>query len=325
MMHAGTLTCRICGNDADNRSFTLREMMFGTRETFAYFECAKCKCIQIAEIPADVGKYYPAGYYSHALRESNGDDESWSIRMLRQLHLAARAGGIGMLDRRLEQRLGPLLLPSWSGSVRLHPLTRVLDVGCGNGAMLLQLGRLGLRKLTGIDPFMSEDRKLGYGIELYKRDVGEMRETFDVIMLHHVFEHVPDPKETLRQCGSLLARNGVIVMRIPTVPCEAWNRYGINWVQLDPPRHFYIHSPDSLLMLADAAGLQITSWWNDSTGFQFWGSEQYERDIPLRSGQSYVEDNSVYSAQQIDSWEKQATVLNEQGIGDQSVVLLRRL
>ena len=57
-------TCRICGNKEGNVLYLAREMMFGLREEFTYFECAQCGCLQIAEFPADMSAYYPDDYYS---------------------------------------------------------------------------------------------------------------------------------------------------------------------------------------------------------------------------------------------------------------------
>jgi hypothetical protein len=64
--------CRICQNSAGNRIFTAREMMFGSRETFDYVECAACGCIQIIEIPAEIEKYYhyPQTFYSLGVRKN---------------------------------------------------------------------------------------------------------------------------------------------------------------------------------------------------------------------------------------------------------------
>ena len=39
-------------------------MMFGYRDEFAYFACGQCGCLQIADIPPDMSRYYPANYYS---------------------------------------------------------------------------------------------------------------------------------------------------------------------------------------------------------------------------------------------------------------------
>src|SRR5436190_21957778 len=56
--------CRICQNEAAHPVFNAREMMFGFRDEFTYFECARCGCVQIQEVPANLAKYYPDNYYS---------------------------------------------------------------------------------------------------------------------------------------------------------------------------------------------------------------------------------------------------------------------
>ncbi|WP_148202389.1 hypothetical protein [Thermococcus onnurineus] len=56
--------CRICGNSQNNKVYKVKEMMFGFGDEFIYFECSKCGALQIAEIPKDLGKYYPKNYYS---------------------------------------------------------------------------------------------------------------------------------------------------------------------------------------------------------------------------------------------------------------------
>jgi hypothetical protein len=58
------MICKICGNIEENKVFEIREMMFGFRDEFTYFECSKCGCLQIAEIPINMEKYYPSNYYS---------------------------------------------------------------------------------------------------------------------------------------------------------------------------------------------------------------------------------------------------------------------
>ena len=61
--------CRICGAAGEFQSWTSREMMQGKRTEFEYFECPVCECLQIAEIPNDLGEYYGEDYYSFSLEE----------------------------------------------------------------------------------------------------------------------------------------------------------------------------------------------------------------------------------------------------------------
>ena len=42
--------CRICGNDIDNREYTVRKNMFHIYDEFLYFKCANCGCLQIMDI-----------------------------------------------------------------------------------------------------------------------------------------------------------------------------------------------------------------------------------------------------------------------------------
>lgn len=56
--------CRICGTEAKGKIYDVKEMYFGSGEEFAYFECEQCQCMQIAEIPDNLGEYYGNDYYS---------------------------------------------------------------------------------------------------------------------------------------------------------------------------------------------------------------------------------------------------------------------
>ena len=59
------MRCRICGNENLNHCYAAREMMFGFRDEFEYFQCSECDCLQISDYPVDVAKYYGDSYYSY--------------------------------------------------------------------------------------------------------------------------------------------------------------------------------------------------------------------------------------------------------------------
>lgn len=56
--------CRICGNRAEHKVYRVKEMYFGTRKEFEYFECESCQCLQIVKIPENMGEFYGREYYS---------------------------------------------------------------------------------------------------------------------------------------------------------------------------------------------------------------------------------------------------------------------
>jgi 2-polyprenyl-3-methyl-5-hydroxy-6-metoxy-1,4-benzoquinol methylase len=73
-----------------------------------------------------------------------------------------------------------------------------LDVGCGGGALLDRLARVGFNKLSGADPFIAADAETPLGVPLMKRYLSEVTGEFDLIMFNHSLEHVPDPVATLK-------------------------------------------------------------------------------------------------------------------------------
>lgn len=54
----------MCGEEAEHKAYRVKEMFFGTRQEFDYFECGNCQCIQILEIPKNLGDFYGNEYYS---------------------------------------------------------------------------------------------------------------------------------------------------------------------------------------------------------------------------------------------------------------------
>jgi len=292
-------------------------MMFGTREAFPYFECGACGCVQISDIPPDLSRFYPEAYYSYrpAGRWKALIKGAW----LPEPFTAAVA------VKRMLSLVPPLkVAPAWVSRAGLPWDADILEVGCGAGERLRALRSLGFRKLTGTDPFLPTEMTLD-GIRLLKRDLRDVDGSFDLVMLHHAFEHMPDQDATLADLRRLLRPGGTVLLRIPLASSFAWRHYGPDWVQLDPPRHLFLHTDRSLETLAARHRLRVVDRFRDSYEFQFWGSEQYRRDIPLRSERSYAQNKrvSVFSASDIRAFSRRSRQLNAEGQGDQGVFYLK--
>ena len=78
--------------------------------------------------------------------------------------------------------------------------------------------------------------------------------------------------------------------------------------------------------LAEAAGLRVERVVDDSTEFQFLGSELYVRDIPLRSGGAHELDakGSIFSPEEVQQFRWLAEELNASGRGDQAAFYLKK-
>jgi SAM-dependent methyltransferase len=202
--------------------------------------------------------------------------------------------------------------------------SRILDYGCGDGTLLRTLQVFGFKDLTGADKFIDGDLSFGR-VKIYKRGLDELEPGFNLVMLHHSFEHLPDPQHSLAQIRSLLVDGGVALVRIPLVNF-AWETYGVNWVQLDPPRHLFLYTERAFREIAEQAGFTVHRVDYDSEIFQFFASEQYALDIPLTDPRSYrgVISESIFTQNQIDEWTALAAKLNAEGRGDQACFYLTK-
>lgn len=312
--------CRICDGPAGER-LVVREMMYGTREAFEYFSCAHCACLQIAEIPSDIARHYPADYYSY---EDSPKRKRWfrdTTRRMRNRHTLGRKGLCGAILCAVKR---PTPIYEAYGRAGLSLQGAVLDVGGGAGAHVRELRALGIRNALCVDAFIPHD-VLDAGTVLAKKgSIFDIEGRFDLVTFHHSLEHMDKPRDVLATARDLLTDTGTILVRVPTVTSEAFETYGANWSDLDAPRHFYLYSHESIGILARAAGLRVNDLWCDSNAFQFWASEQYAADIPLNDPRSYARDpdRSPFTAADINGFATHARALNAELRGDSICVLL---
>jgi len=313
--------CKLCLHEQQSEPFLVREMMFGFRDTFEYLQCAKCECLQISEVPADIQKYYPQNYYS--FNEASGNKYTGLRGWFRKNAVKAT------LSKSLLGDFYNFFIPAKQyflfKSIPINRDTKILDVGCGNGyKFLFPLAEVGFKNLLGCDPYLNEPIQYQNGLSIVKSDIFQIEEKWDIITLHHSFEHIANPIETIKKISQLLSDKGVCIIRIPTVSSFAWEKYKTNWVQLDAPRHFYLHSVKSMNLLASMADLNLTDIEYDSWNLQFVGSERYLRDIPLRSKQklSFVEKIK----RKIDKlkYDRLSAQLNREKRGDQAAFFFRK-
>ncbi len=320
-------SCPACSAASLNVVLAVRENMFGIEEQFDYFVCDRCGTLALISIPEDMSSYYPTNYYSVDLDPERALGAP-GVRQFAQLVIGSVLWGRGALSgiaTALIPRRQLRTLVSVLSSIRAAGLvngrkTRVLDVGCGSGMLVFALGLAGVQDVTGVDPFMSAERNLSTGGRLIRQDLSEVQGLYDLIMFHHSFEHVRGPEATLREALKLLTPGGRVLIRMPTSSSDAFETYGAAWVQLDAPRHLVVLSRQGVDSLCQRVGATVVSVDDDSTGFQFWGSEQYLLKIPLMDGRSVMiaPREAPFSKTQLQGWEKQAVVLNGQGRGDQA-------
>lgn len=320
--------CLTCGGRVSSDKILVREMMYGSRDVFPYSTCMDCNSIQLAKFLSahELEKFYGSDYYSFQTRDLK--PISKTLQTYRDMSVFGSGNAfqrlIGTVVRQVKGGKSIWIIPA----AGVKPWMRILDVGCGAGHGMERLYRAGFTKISGVDPFIENDMETPSGVLVQKKFLHEIDGTFDLIIFNHSLEHVPNPAEVLRQAADRLQERGLCMIRIPTPSSEAWEVYRENWVQIDAPRHVFLPSREGMKKLAERTGFELEKEIDDSTMFQFSGSELYKMDIPLLTEISGTRSptpiTEIFSARELRAWQARSKALNTDNRGDQTTFLLRR-
>ncbi len=318
-------TCDLCGNTEGNQHHTVREMLFGTRDEFHYFQCGNCKCWRLLDIPEDLSAYYPNDYYAFSNRTMGTGQQLKHLLRLPFLwfYMTVPSNTIKQLIQTLLGIPEDIHVLTQLG---ITPHARILDVGCGSGKLLIKLHRRGFTDLVGIDKFIDDDIHYTHGLRIIKGETDQIEDTYDVVLSNHSFEHLLNPREGMADLRRLMRDDGAIVLRTPNADSYACRTYNGHWFALDPPRHIHVHTPESIRILAEEQGLRIEKITYDALTRQLLCSEQYQNDIPFNDSRNYLKsmEDSLFTDEKIIETRKKTKALNKQGQGDSMCVVLRK-
>jgi len=136
---------------------------------------------------------------------------------------------------------------------------KLLDIGCGYGHFLNIMRTTGW-DVKGIDTSSpaveyanSKDLSVEHGI--FNNDK-YTSESFNVVTLFYVLEHLQDPLDMLKKIYSILKPGGILILRVPyTTPIvKTLSIFNIKNNLYDSPFHLYDFSPETLNNIVDKAG-----------------------------------------------------------------------
>lgn len=312
-----TLRCSVCKNEAENRTHQVREMLHGTRDSFQYMECSKCGHLGLTSIPQNLATYYKADYYS---LKGQGFFKS----KLKAMRSADAFGKKSRLSTFLAKKFGYPPIVTWLKQANTAPDARILDIGCGMGIALRDLASCNFKVLHGIDPFLAKDFHFG-PVFLQKKSLNAVQGLYDLIILNHSLEHMPNQIDVFKQLDKILAPNGVILIRIPLLG-NAWKKFGNACYGIDAPRHLSLHTIKSFYYLLDQTPFKVFQTVFDGDEHFYLASIQYQKDIPFTAETSYLVNpaRSIFSKADFTAARAEAQLANESGDGDQASFYLRR-
>jgi 2-polyprenyl-3-methyl-5-hydroxy-6-metoxy-1,4-benzoquinol methylase len=144
---------------------------------------------------------------------------------------------------------------------------KILDIGSGTGDFLLECKNQNW-DILGIEPNeKAKTTAVGKGIKI--GDTIEQLESnsFDVITMWHVLEHVPDVEHQVAELKRLLKPSGTIIIAVPNFKSYDAMYYKSNWAAYDVPRHLWHFSKTAIEKLFDKQNMNledIKPMWFDS-------------------------------------------------------------
>ncbi len=150
--------------------------------------------------------------YADTTANQAAHDEFYARLSKYEDHSTSTGGGATPWD---EQRLRDA---ASTISQTISKNARILDMGCANGGLLVELRQLGHENLYGVDPSpLCVRHTMAKGIQATAGTLPGIAGigTFDCIILSHVLEHIHDLAAALESVRGLLSANGVVYAEVP--------------------------------------------------------------------------------------------------------------
>lgn len=260
--------CPWCGSNKAQINLWLKDE-FLTKKDFHICECLNCGLLYTMPRPSKekIGAYYKSDeYYSHQENKK------------------------GFVPRLYEAIKKINLKHKYRLASRDLPVGKLLDIGCGVGDFLHVAENKGWQ-CTGVEP-SEEAREIARqrikGDLLYSEDLEQLTDqSFDLITMWHVLEHVDDLKWQVAQLQRLIKPNGRIVIAVPNYRSYDGRFYNAYWAAYDVPRHLNHFNKTVITKIFKTSGLSLVSMdklvW-DAYYISFM-SEQYKHHfMPLVRG-----------------------------------------
>lgn len=237
MEHLNQSTCPACGTESFSTYLTVKDH-FLSKESFNLELCDSCSLLFTNPRPTleRIGDYYKSeDYVSHSSTKKG---------LVNKVYGWVRSYTLKKKISLLKQ---------------LTKGKKVLDIGAGTGHFLAKAKESGYVVL-GLEP--DEDaRKVALsenGIELKDLSLLHgLNQSFDIVSMWHVLEHVYDLQVDLEKIVSLVNHNGVLIIAVPNYTSFDAQYYKEFWAAYDVPRHLYHFSPKSIIPLVESKGLKF--------------------------------------------------------------------
>jgi SAM-dependent methyltransferase len=219
-METETTLCLVCGADDFRTYFNLQDWGYELPGEFRLVVCQACGHIYQTPRPTQtaIGAFYTRDY--QPFRRSIAEEPHAWHRTWQHLQWRPRCLQVA----------------------RLRASGRLLDVGASTGLFLNEMRRYGEWTLAGVelDARAAQYARDSFGLDVFCGQIEDalwQDNSFDVITLWDVLEHLPSPRTALTKIRKLLTDAGWLILSVPNASSIDARLFGPYWIGLDPPRH----------------------------------------------------------------------------------------
>lgn len=230
--------CLVCDNKEFTKLFDLKDY-FLSQESFSVYQCNHCGLgtTHPSPEPENLGRYYETNdYISHS-----GESRDLFSKVYQ-------------LVRKYTHARKYQLLRKYSSAGTL------LDIGCATGEFLAYCSSKQMQ-VKGIEP-SEKARNIAvnrYHLEVFpEAQIDQFEaESFGIITMWHVLEHVPDINLRMKDISRLLSNDGVAMIALPNYLSKDARHYKQYWAAWDVPRHLHHFNRKSFGKLANNHGFKV--------------------------------------------------------------------
>jgi len=213
--------------------------MYGRRKLWHLTQCSECSSVYRTVFPSEdeLTEIYGSDYYDSWNIEAD-TDAFWQMKVRNCISY------IATLDRYITD-------------AGIEPRT-LLDVGCAHGFMLDAATRQGyIPSGLEISPAGDAARQRGFNVVPARLEDGPFpSESFDVVTMIDVIEHLADPRSALKSVRAMLKPGGLVFVVTPDISSvsarilrSAWPHY--------LPEHLIYYSSSSLSKLFSMSNMPV--------------------------------------------------------------------
>ena len=262
------LNCPWCNSEKTQTYIWVKDE-FLTKEEFQIQECLNCGLLFTEPRPPKdkIGDYYKSEeYYSHQENKK------------------------GFIPKLYESIKAINLKNKYKIATNGKSAGKLLDIGCGVGDFIHTAEEQGWQ-CTGVEPSQDAKAIAKKRIKaeiLSSEDLEQIpNETFDVITMWHVLEHVDDLKWQMAQLQRLIKKGGRIVIALPNYKSYDATFYKEKWAAYDVPRHLNHFNKDTLVKIFKTNDLNLVKTdklkW-DAYYISFMSEQYKHHKLPLIKG-----------------------------------------